>query len=127
AFLDSSAISIIDNGWPGFLGGSVIQGSFTAILQAGVTLGTTNPADTVLSQSGLIPVTAQSLRFRAFPSPTSSPFSVALGGQNLGLTPLQTATNYTLYGADISALAGQSASLEFTLFTSRPHVSNFYL
>src|SRR6266436_2684985 len=36
--LDSSAISIIDQGWPHFLTyGGVIEGNYTAILQAGVT------------------------------------------------------------------------------------------
>ena len=51
-FLDTSGISIIDQGWPGGLaGGGVIEGSWTAILQAGL-FGT--PADTTLSQTGLV-------------------------------------------------------------------------
>ncbi len=125
-FLDTSAISIIDHSWPGGPGaGSVIQGNFTVILQAGV-LGTTS-ANASLSQTGLIPLSTESLRFRAYSPSTLTPFSVALDGQAISLTPLQAATNYTLYAADVSALAGQTAELKFTLLANQPFVGNRYL
>jgi hypothetical protein len=122
AFLGTSGISIIDSGWPvGQLGaGGVISGSFTAILQAGVLVTPTNyyPADAALSQTALVPAIAQSLRFRAYASGYLSPLVplvVTLGGQRLSPTALGSGVNYTLYGADIHTLAGQTAELDFTV------------
>ena len=51
---------------------------------------------------------------------------VTLGGEQLSLTPLASGANYVLYGADIHTWAGQSAELNFTLITERPHVDNRY-
>jgi hypothetical protein len=67
-YLDTSGISIINHGWSNpFAGlgypyagsGGLIQGNFTAILQAGV--GLTMSDNTSLSQTGLVPADAQSL------------------------------------------------------------------
>ena len=122
AFLGTSAISIIDSGWsityPNL--GGVISGNFTAILQAGVLVTPTNyyPADATLSQTALVPATAESLRFRAYDPSSLSPgiaLRVTLGGQQLSLNALGSGANYTLYGADIHTLAGQSAELDFTV------------
>lgn len=129
-FTDSSGISIIDGGWPEFYFGSnvgVISGRYTAILQAGLRLGsTTEPADTTLSQSSLVPVSSESLRFRAF-TYLFSPFKVFLGGQELNLVALSSTTNYTVYGADIRAWQGQVAKMDFTVEAQRPHVGNSYV
>jgi hypothetical protein len=35
--------------------------------------------------------------------------------------------NYTVYGADVSAWAGQTAQLSFTTFAENPHQNNQYL
>ena len=74
ALLDSSGIAIIDSGWQHDLGAAagVIEGSYSAILQAGVVGTITNPQDTRLSQTGLVPAGAQSLRFKAY-DPTLLP------------------------------------------------------
>ena len=132
AFLDTSAISIIDHGWPaGGLGaGGVIAGNFTAILQAGLGGASGTPADTAISQTALVPATAQSLQFKAYAPGFLSPIVplfVTLGGQRLSLTPLASAANYTLYGADIHTLAGQMAELDFTVPAGNPHVNNNYV
>jgi|ERR1043166_4398994 hypothetical protein len=125
AFLDSSGISVIDHGSsfpPSIL---VIEGNFTAVLQAGFALGTFQPTDTTLAQTGLIPPGTQTLLFRAYVSSLDPRnFGVTLGGQTLSLTSLSNAPNYTLYGADISALAGQTAELAFTVFAQNPHMNN---
>jgi hypothetical protein len=126
-FLDSSGISIIDNGFPLYYFGApvgVISGRFTAILQAGTTGPTATPADTTLSQTSLVPVSAESLRFRAYFWPNYGPLRVLLGGQQLALTPLASGTNYTVYGADIHSWQGQVAQLDFTVLAGRPHVDN---
>src|SRR6266446_2800910 len=51
-YLDSSGISVVDQGWANPLAGpsGTIEGNYTAILQAGWALGTFTPADTSLSQ-----------------------------------------------------------------------------
>jgi len=131
--LDTSAISIIDHGWSNPFGGpgGVIQDNFTAILIAGLGSGPlgNQPGDVTLAQTGLVPVGAESLQFKAYAlySYPFNPFAVTLGGQTLSLLPLQAGSNYTLYGADIHALAGQDAELDFTLFAQRPHMGNNYL
>lgn len=126
-FLDSAGISIIDKNSPYGLGAEVIDGRYTAILQSG--LGYTSngaiPTDTTLSQTGLVPLGTESLQFKAnewFDS--SGTFAVTLGGQTLSLTVLGTGANYTLYGANVSQWAGQTAQLAFTVFGENPHVND---
>lgn len=124
-FLDTSAISLVAAnplGWP--IG--VIEGNYTAILQAGI--GNGGPAaDTALVQIGLVPVTAQTLMFRALLDGLDSldSLAVTLGGQTLTVIPMAPGSPYfTLYGADIHSWAGQTAELGFTVFAQRPHRGN---
>ena len=137
-YLDTSGISIINHGWSNpFAGfgypyagsGGLIQGNFTAVLQAGV--GLTTADDTSLSQTGLVPASAQSLQFRVYQETDGGtppgPFAVTLGGQTLSLVPLANGVNYTLLGADIRSWANQTANLSFTLFAEQPHQDNQYL
>jgi hypothetical protein len=101
------------------------------LLQAGKGgpgLGT--PADTILSQTGLVPAGAKSLQFKAYDPFDVSPFvplAVTLGGQQLSLTPLMSAVNFTLYGADFQGWAGKTAELDFIVFAERPHQNNNYV
>jgi len=80
----------------------VISGSF------GVSLSSRGS----ISQTGLVPVGSESLLFKGW-WPSLSP-SVSLGGQGLQFVPLSNAPNYTLYGANIPGLAGQTVSLTFS-------------
>src|SRR5439155_14175325 len=89
-FLDSSAISIISTNPIGGPVG-VIQGNFTAVLQAGLGLSPLQPADTSLSQTGLVPMGSRSLQFRAYLDYPQGMFTVTLGGQRLSLVPLSVA------------------------------------
>jgi hypothetical protein len=75
--------------------------------------------DATITQTGVVPLGTKSLQFKAHFDPFSSggSFSVTLGGQTLSLIPLQAGANYTLYGADISGWAGQTAALNFTVFS----------
>lgn len=120
-FLDSSGIGIHDQ-WSSF--GARIEGSFTAVLQAGISLFTGTPADTTLSQTGLVPPGTQSLLFKAQLNFGSETLAVTLGGQPLTLIPLQDNSNYILYGADIHTQAGRRAQLSFTVLAENPHVNN---
>jgi len=134
-YLDSAGISIIDNNWTnstahlsGFPGG-VIQGNYTAILMSGNTLGANpQPADTTLSQTSLVPIGIQSLQFEAYQVFDSlGAFTVTLDGQNLSLIVISNTLNYTLYSANISAWAGQTAQLSFNVLGENPHVDDEYL
>jgi hypothetical protein len=108
--IGSSGISLIG---PGLFGSSRIEGSYTALLQAGFYFN--NPgagrAETSLRQTGVVPVDARSLllQVNAF-----GPFSVSLGGISLSLIPISAGPNYTLYGADISGFAGLAEELKIT-------------
>lgn len=128
-YLDTTAISILDtNPLPFGVFGSLIDGNYTAVLQAGVYDGFT-PTDVSLSQTGLVPTGTKSLSFLAIPSSLAvSNFTVSLGGVNLNLISFPVSNeNYTLYEADVSAFAGLSEELKFTLLAQNPHVSNRYL
>jgi hypothetical protein len=129
-YLDSTGISILDtNPLPPMVYGSLIDGNYTAVLQAGVFNGFT-PTDVSLSQTGVVPQGTKSLSFLAIPAGgfTVSPFAVSLGGSNLTLVPFPVAgENYALYEADVSAFAGLVEELQFTLFAQDPHVGNRYL
>jgi hypothetical protein len=136
-FLNQAGISIIDHNWTNSAGykngggyppiGELIQGHYTAILYSGL-VGFQTAGDTTLSQTGLVPAGTASLQFRAFEGfdPLGS-FAVTLGGQNLSLVTISNSLNYTLYGADISAWAGQTAQLAFTVFAESPYQVNEYL
>ena len=134
SYSDTAGISILDQGWtnsPGYAvvtHGGVIQGHFTALLMSGIAPGAGVPADTSIAQTGLVPIGTQTLQFKAYMDyiGLSGSFGVTLGGQTLSLTPLQSGSNYTLYGADISQWSGQSAQLAFTVFAQRPHIGDTY-
>lgn len=78
----------------------VVSGSFTTLLYNGGSI----------RQTGLVPADAESLFFkRNGNNPTL--LSLSLGGQSLSYTAISSGPNYTLFGADVSAFAGQTASL----------------
>lgn len=77
-----------------------INGSFSVILQGGS-----------ISQVGTVPTDAKSLLFKGRVVGGSPLFVVTLGGQNLFYMALLSATNYTVFGADVSGFAGQAAML----------------
>jgi len=120
-FLDSTGIGIMDSNFA-FLGG-VIQGNYTVFLEAGDQLGGgTVPASASLSQTGLVPTGTKSLSFLAA---TAGVFTVSLGGVTLNLVSSPVAgQSYSLFQADISAFAGQTNALTFTLFPDDPRQNN---
>jgi len=86
-----------------------IQGSFSACLFSS---GGNLPVATSISQPGLVPSGTMSLQAEMVvhgPTPV-----VMLGGQALNMVPLASFPTYTLYGAGVSAFAGQTATLSFT-------------
>ncbi len=96
-------------------GGSpgIIDGNFTVFLQAGAPSPGLGNAS--IEQYGTVPIAIQSLEFKAWDwLPASSILAVSFAGNNLSPVVIGTGSNYTLYGADISAFAGQSGQLEFS-------------
>jgi hypothetical protein len=65
-----------------------------------------------VSQIGLVPADAQLLLFKANLYGLLT-LVVSLDGQDLSYTALSSGPNYTLYAANISAFAGQTAALTF--------------
>jgi hypothetical protein len=61
-----------------------------------------------ISQTGQIPLNSQSLTY------WGSGVEVFFNGQALCSIPINVTSNYTVWGADISAYAGQSGELRFT-------------
>jgi hypothetical protein len=88
-------------------GYGAIDGNYSVLLQGGITVSAAS-----ISQSGLIPLGTQSLFFEA--QPTSGAFDVFIGSQAIPFTAVGTGPNYTLYGASISAWAGQTEQLTFS-------------
>jgi hypothetical protein len=87
--------------------GAQISGRYSVLLQGGLSA----PAASI-SQTALVPVSAESLLFEAQPGPGS--LLVSLGGQNIPFFALSTGSNYTLYGGDVTAFAGQTEQLVFS-------------
>ena len=104
----STSVSILDiNGHP-----PALDGNFSVYLYGGITA-----ASASISQTGLVPVGTESVFFEAqhygLTQGTAS-LSVSLGGQNIPFFALATSSNYTLYGGNVSAFAGQSEQLMFS-------------
>jgi hypothetical protein len=98
--LGAPAISIIDSAAP--LGAGPLQGKYSAFLFG--SLGVTAE----ISQTGLIPAGTESVRMDVY---TFYGFTVMLDGQPLTMVPLSSTSSYTVYGADIPAYAGETATL----------------
>jgi hypothetical protein len=91
----------------------VIDGNYSVLLQSGDNQDETMTVGASIAQSGFVPVGSQSLEFRAWQTGLTD-FSVSFNGNSLSPVVIGSGANYLLYGADISAYAGQSGQLEFT-------------
>lgn len=87
-----------------------IEGNYSIFLQGGSSFSPdTNGAS--IGQTGQIPANSLSLMFWGYISSTG----VSFDGQTLSLVTLGSTANYNIYGADISAFAGQTGQLLFTV------------
>jgi hypothetical protein len=119
--MSTAGFSIIDSVYrpleqPAY--GGLIEGSYTAVLMSGAA-GVNQTAAATFAQTGLVPAGTESLQFRAqlgAHNPLAS-FDVTLGGQTLSLVSIGSGTNYTLFGADVHAFAGETAELDFIVNT----------
>ncbi len=84
----------------------LFHGEFYLVMQNAFPVPTVSPA---IAQIGIVPATAQSLRFYL----AQGDMVVSFNGQALPLSVLGSAPTGNLYGADISAFAGQTGELRF--------------
>jgi len=87
--------------------GEQISGNYSVLLDGGLQNGIS------ITQTGQVPVSAESIEFEAQHNGPGT-FLVSLGGQYLSFSAIGTGTNYTLYAANISSFAGQIVPLTFS-------------
>jgi hypothetical protein len=69
-----------------------------------------------ISQTGIIPAGTQSLHFEGLPAiADGGQVQVSIGTQTVPVVQIGTGPNYTLFGANISAWAGKTESISFTV------------
>ena len=119
AYLSLATVDILGPGWgPNVDQPEIIGGQSSVYLQSGMNPNDGTPTSASIAQTGALPANAESLQFKAWQT-FGGPFSVSFAGNNLPLVLLSTAQapsgqQYDVYGADISAYAGQTGQLEFT-------------
>lgn len=114
----SVSISILG---PNFPSSTIIQGQYTALLQAGVgAFSEPGKVPAAIAQTGLVPDTAKSLIFKTSTFPYPTQLEVSLSLQPLLLIPLGTNANYFVFGADVSAFANQNVELRFAALSQQP-------
>jgi hypothetical protein len=97
-----------------------IDGAFSIILYGGG--GPLTGAS--ISQTGIVPASAESILFKAqYAVAMGGTLQVSLGGQTIPFSALSTGSNYTLYGGNVSAFAGQSEQL---IFSASAGVNNIW-
>ena len=90
----------------------ILQGQYTVLLQGQFSQTFPSPVSAAIAQTGQIPMTAHSLFFWG----NNISLQVTFNGQVIPYSAFGSGPNYTIYGGDISALAGQTGELRFTGF-----------
>lgn len=119
-FVGSAGIALLGPGWSG---GGIIAGNYTAVLQAGSEDG--SPADAAIAQSGLVPPGTRSIQLVS--SGERNGFVVSLGGQQLSLVILGAQNGYNIYAGDITQFAGETEDLRITALSAPLRPGNLYL
>ena len=91
---------------------AAIQGNYSVLLQGPSTTSGSDPTTASIGQTGTIPNTAQSLTF--YLGNLYGTFQVSFNGQTLSFMDISNTLNYTIWGANISAYAGQTGQLLFS-------------
>lgn len=123
ATLGSAMVSIQGTNLPEFetltgFAEPALQGRWSILLQG--FSGNTNvltggtPVVASIGQTGRIPLTANSVLFWGYFPFSNNTFSISFNGQDLTWLAVSNALNYAVYGADVSAFAGQTGQLLFS-------------
>jgi hypothetical protein len=120
--IGSAAIAILDSNSP-------VPGppgnNYTVVLQAGGS--SAGDVSASISQSALIPSTANSLLFEAS-LPYGAGWQVSIAGQNVPVSLISTIdSSYALYAANVSTFAGHVDNLEFMALPGAGPTVNLYL
>ena len=109
----AAEVSIHDsNGTEGFEGFLPLAGRYSVLLQGTFGSGMPGePSTAAIGQTGMIPIDMQSLIFWGA---LVSGLQVTFDGQPIAFEAIGNGANYTIYGADISAFAGQAGELLFS-------------
>jgi len=119
----TASITLLGPNWTSsnaatYLGAGIIDGNYSVDLQTGENPLNPSPAqiNASIAQNGVVPAAAESLQFKAF---ETTPLTVTFNGNALSPIALSSGVGedgvpYTLYGANISAWAGQTGELQFT-------------
>jgi len=102
-------LTLSATGYPG-VPEEVIDGRFTPFLQGGEVNGVSTAVS--ITQTGQIPFGTQSLLFDSAGNPFQ--MAVLIGNQEVSLVPVGGGPDYTIYGGNISAWAGQTEQLTFS-------------
>jgi hypothetical protein len=108
--LGSASIDIVGPDWTPSL---IIQGQYTLVLQSGSIPAedfTNDFVNAAVAQTGVVPEGTKSILLEA----RATNFIVSFAGQPIDLIPLGIGPNYTLYGGDISAFAGDGGELRIS-------------
>jgi hypothetical protein len=105
--LGGTEATLIADGYPTLTGLTALDGNFSILLYGG-------PTPISISQIGQIPFGTQSLLFEGNWFQGGPPPEVSIGGDNLALFSVKSG----VYGANISAWAGQTEQLSFTVPSS---------
>jgi hypothetical protein len=111
--LGAVQVTLLASGYPG-VDGPIIDGNFSVFLQGGLFNGA--QANASISQTGQIPLGTQSRLFEVGNSGENLLPEVYIGNDQLTLFPVGTGQGVsdTIYGANISAWAGQTEQLTFS-------------
>ena len=99
-FFSSAQVGIYDTNYPSL---APVQGRYCVVL-GGQMPGTLPQESAAIAQTGRVPNTAESLTFWG----QVGGLQVTFGGQVLPYAAIGRGPNYTIYGCDISAFAGQA-------------------
>jgi hypothetical protein len=100
--LSGDSISLMDSN--SIYSGPPIQGRYYALFRGASTYSIS------LGQTGQVPLWAQTITYWG----NDQGFQITFSGQLLTFGAISNTANYTVYGADISAFAGQTGQLLFT-------------
>ena len=109
--LGNANVSILGPHWDGNLGTMILEGNYTAVLQAGQWNATVS---TSIAQTGTIPADTRSLQLRINPFGGYA-LGISFAGRELPVSILVERSPYDLtVGCDLSDYAGQSGELRLT-------------
>ena len=124
-YSQGAAVDSLIDGHTAVYSNNVISGNYTAVIQAGAVGPPEFDAATAIAQTGLIPASARSLRFDGYQ--VTADMLLTLNGHPVPFVALGFGPNFTTYGADISAFAGQTAELRFTSLPTHNTFASFFL